>query len=273
MRNRASTVAAYAFLSLFFVAFLYPFLWMIASSLKPDLEIVSMGLTSSNYTLGNYLLVFSRAPVVRAFLNSLIVASAVTVSVVLFGAMVGYALAKVKWKGSVYLTAFLLFTMMLPFQLTLIPTYTLIVKLGLTDNLLGLILPNMLTAVAVIMFRQFFQSIPDTILEAARVDGCSEVKVVFKIVMPLAKPAVVTVAIITFLTSWNDVLWPIMVIRERDLMTLPQLVTTFVLGGEAESHLGAKLASATLLAVPIVVFYSFFQRSIVQSFASSGVKG
>ena len=161
----------------------------------------------------------------------------------------------------------------LPFQLTLIPLYTMIVKFGLTDNLLGLILPNTMTAISIIMFRQFFVSIPDSLIEAARMDGCSELRLIFKVVMPLSKPAVLTVAIITFLTSWNDVLWPLIVIRQRSLMTLPQLITVFVLGGEAESHLGAELAASTLLAVPILIIYWFFQRYFIQSFVSSGVKG
>ena len=263
----------YLFLAVFAIAFLYPFLWMVSGSLRPDFDVMKLKLLSSHFTLSNYSLVFDRIPIIRSFFNSLIVAMTVTASVVVFGAIVGYALAKIKWKGSRYLTVFLLFTMTLPFQLTLIPLYTMIVKFRLTDNLLGLILPNMMTAVSIVMFRQFFISLPDSLIEAARIDGCSELKLVFKIVMPLSKPAVLTVAIITFLTSWNDVLWPLIVIRDRSLMTLPQLITIFVLGGEAESHLGAELAASTLLAVPILLLYSFFQRHFIQSFISSGVKG
>ncbi len=273
MRNRLSTFVTYVFLALFAVGFLYPFLWMMSGSFKPDFDVMKLGLLSSHLTAGNNALVFDRIPVMRAFLNSLIVAVAVTGSVVVFGGIVGYSLAKVKWKGAKYLTVFLLFTMTLPFQLTLIPLYTMIVKFGLTDNLLGLILPNMMTAVSIIMFRQFFIAIPDSLIEAARIDGCSELGLIFKVVMPLSRPAVLTVAIITFLTSWNDVLWPLIVIRNRSLMTLPQLITVFVLGGEAESHLGAELAASTMLAVPILMLYIFFQRYFIQSFISSGVKG
>ena len=273
MKKARSGVLKYLFLGLFAIVFLYPFLWMLSGSLKPDFDVMNLGLYSQHFTGSNYLLVFSRIPIVRAFVNSLIVASAVTFSVVVFGAVVGYSLAKLNWKGARYLVVFLLFTMTIPFQLTLIPLYTMIVKLRLTDNLLGLIVPNMMTAVSIIMFRQFFVSLPDSLLEAARIDGCSELRLIFKVVVPLSRPAVVTVAIITFLTSWNDVLWPLIVIRDRSLMTLPQLITIFVLGGEAESHLGAELAASTLLAVPILVLYSFFQRYFIQSFVSSGLKG
>ncbi len=273
MKKTLSAVLKYFFLTAFAVGFLYPFLWMLSGSFKPDFDVMKLGLFSSHFTLFNYDLVFGRIPILRAFLNSLIVAMSVTATVIVFGSMVGYALAKIKWKGAGTLTVFLLFTMTLPFQLTLIPLYTMVVKFGITDNLLGLILPNMLTAVSVIMFRQFFVTIPDSLIEAARIDGCGELRVIFNVVVPLSKPAVVTVGIITFLTSWNDVLWPLIVIRNRYLMTLPQLITVFVLGGQAESHLGAELAASVLLAVPILVIYSFFQRYFIQSFVSSGVKG
>jgi multiple sugar transport system permease protein len=273
MKRNGPKAITFVFLAIFAMIFLYPFLWMLSGSLKPDFDVMNLSLYSSHFTSSNYSLVFDRIPIIRAFFNSLIVAVAVTMSVVVFGAIVGYSLAKIKWKGARYLTVFLLFTMTIPFQLTLIPLYTMIVKFRLTDNLLGLILPNMMTAVSIIMFRQFFVSLPDSLIEAARIDGCSELKLIFKIVVPLSKPAVLTVAIITFLTSWNDVLWPLIVIRDRNLMTLPQLITVFVLGGEAESHLGAELAASTLLAIPILLLYSFFQRYFIQSFISSGVKG
>jgi len=270
---KQSRIITYVFLVVFAAIFLYPFLWMLSGSLKPDFDVMNLSLYSSHFTASNYSLVFDRIPIIRAFANSLIVAVAVTSCVVVFGSIVGYSLAKIKWKGSRYLTVFLLFTMTIPFQLTLIPLYTMIVKFKLTDNLLGLILPNMMTAVSIIMFRQFFVSLPDSLIEAARIDGCSELKLIFKVVVPLSKPAVLTVAIITFLTSWNDVLWPLIVIRNRSLMTMPQLITIFVLGGEAESHLGAELAASTLLAIPILLLYSFFQKYFIQSFISSGVKG
>jgi multiple sugar transport system permease protein len=270
--NRRKWIS-YSFLVIFAVVFLYPFLWMLSGSLKPDFEVMNFNLYSSRPSFSNYSLVLNRIPIFKAFVNSLIVSASTTISVVVFGSIVGYSLAKIKWKGERTLTFFLLFTMTIPFQLTLIPLYTLIVKFGLTDNLLGLIFPNMMTAVSVIMFRQFFVSLPDSLIEAARIDGCGELKLIFKIVIPLAKPAVLTVAIITFLTSWNDVLWPLIVIRDRNLMTLPQLITIFVLGGEAESHLGAELAASTLLALPILLLYSFFQRYFIQSFITSGVKG
>lgn len=272
MKKIIPLIFKYAFVLAFAFIFVYPFLWMISGTFKSDFDVMGLNIIPSHPTLINYQLVFERVPILRALLNSTIVSVSITFSVVMFGAIVGYSLSKIRWGGARYLTGFIIFTMLIPFQLTLIPTYLIIVKLGLTDNLLGLVIPNALTAVSIIMFKQFFQSIPDSLLEAARIDGCGELGIIFRVIFPLSRPAFITVGILTFLTSWNDVLWPLIVIRERSLMTLPQLVTVFVLGGEAETHLGAELAASAILALPIMVLYGFFQKYFIQSFITSGIK-
>lgn len=255
------------------VVFAYPFLWMVAGSVKPELEISGLELLPSTFTLHSYEQVVTKIPIVRAFLNSLIVSCLTTVSVVLFGSMVGYALAKLRFIGNTVLYVAILFTTMLPFQIILIPQYILIVKLGLTDSYLGLVLPTMISAFSIILFRQFFLSIPQALIDAARIDGCSEFGILWRVIWPLSRPILVTVSILTFMTSWNEVLWPLMVIRERSLMTMPQLVTIFTIGGEAESQLGSLLAAATLLALPVIIAYAFFQRYFIESMASTGLKG
>jgi multiple sugar transport system permease protein len=263
----------YFVLVLGLVVFGYPFLWMISGSLKPELEIGAFSLWSSDFSLNSYDLVVNRIPVFRALLNSAIVSVSVTVSVLIFGSMVGYALAKLRFLGKEILFLVILFTMMIPFQITMIPQYILMVWLGLTDTYLGLIAPYAMTALSIILFRQFFMSIPQALIDAARVDGCSDFRILFRIVWPLSRPVVITVGILTFMTVWNDVLWPIIVIRERSMMTMPQLVALFVTGGEAEGQLGAMLASATMLALPVIVAYSFFQRYFIDSMATTGLKG
>ena len=255
------------------VVFGYPFLWMMAGSLKPELDIANLSVIPAQPTLHSYEAVFTKIPIVRAFVNSLIVSSTVTASVVIFGSIVGYALAKLHFAGRRLLYILILFTMMIPFQIVLIPQYVLIVKLGWTDSYLGLIAPTMMSAFSITLFRQFFQSIPSALIDAARIDGCSELRIVFSVVWPLSRPVLITVAILTFMTSWNEVLWPLMVVRERSLMTMPQLVTLFTIGGEAESQLGAVLAAATLLSLPVIVAYAFFQRYFIESMASTGLKG
>jgi ABC-type glycerol-3-phosphate transport system permease component len=162
--------------------------------------------------------------------------------------------------------------MTLPFQITLIPQYIIMVKLGWVDTYFSLIVPYLMNALSIIMFRQYFKSIPQDLIDAARIDGCNEISIIFRILWPNAIPALVTVGIITFMASWNEVLWPLIVIRNEELMTMPQLVTLFVVGGRAESQLGVKLASATILALPIIIAYLFFQKYFIQSMASTGIK-
>ena len=255
------------------VIFAYPFLWMVAGSFKPELEISNLKLWSMNATLASYKAVFTKIPISRAFLNSIFVSFSVTGLVVVLGSMVGYALAKLEFFGREALYLLILFTMMIPFQITLIPQYVLMVKLHWTDSYLSLIVPSMLNGLSIILFRQFFKGIPQALIDAARIDGCSEFGILFRIIWPMSRPVLITVAILTFMASWNDVLWPLIVIRDRSLMTMPQLVTIFVIGGEAESQLGSLLAAAVLLALPVVIAYMFFQRYFIESMASSGIKG
>jgi len=255
------------------VVFAYPFVWMIAGSLKPEMEIPNLSLWSSNFSLTSYAHVFERIPISRAFLNSMFVSCSITALVVVLSSMVGYALAKLNFFGKEALYLLIMFTMMIPFQITLIPQYVLMVKLQWTDTYLALIVPSMMSGLGIILFRQSFRGIPDALIDAARMDGCSEFTILFRLIWPLSKPVILTVAILTFMASWNDVLWPLIVIRDRSLMTMPQLVTIFVTGGEAESQLGSLLAAATLLALPVILAYSFFQRYFIESMASTGIKG
>jgi multiple sugar transport system permease protein len=131
----------------------------------------------------------------------------------------------------------------------------------------------MLSAFSIVLFRQFFLSVPQGLIDAARIDGAGELTILFRLIWPLSRPVIVTVAILTFMTSWNEVLWPLLVVRDQSLMTMPQIVTLFTIGGGSESHLGSLLAAATLLALPVIVAYAFFQRYFIESMATTGMKG
>ncbi len=267
-----SKILTYFVLIIGALLFAYPFLWMIFATLKPEVEIAEIWLFSKNMSFKNYSIVFNRIPILRAFFNSLLVSFSITFSVIVFGSIVGYALSRLKFRGRDFLLMLILFTMIIPFQITLIPTYVLIVKLGLVDTYASLILPSMMSSFSILVFRQSFMTIPQSLIESARLDGCNNLQILFKIIIPLSKPAVSTVGILTFMSSWNEVLWPLIVIRDEKLMTMPQLVTIFVLGGQAEGQLGVQLASATLLALPIVIAYSFFQKYFIESMATTGLK-
>jgi len=262
----------YTVLTISALSFVYPFYWMFMASVTPEKYISSLTLFPAELTLDNFRMMFSKIPIERALLNSIIVSGINTAMTLVFSSMVGYALSRMRFKGRNMIFIVLIFTMSLPFQITLIPNYILMVKFRWIDTFLALTIPFMVNALAIIMFRQAFRSIPQALIDAARIDGCGELRIVFTILWPNIKPTIITVAILVFMATWNEVLWPLIVIREENLMTLPQMVTLFAVGGRAEAQQGVKLASAVFMAAPIIIAYAFFQKYFIQSMASSGLK-
>ena len=252
--------------------FIYPFLWMLSATIRPEYEIGSFGIIPSHFTLYSYVQVFEKIPILRAFLNSLFVALIVTSGVLVFCSMIGYALSRLHFWARDVIFYIVLFTMMIPFQIILIPLYILMVKFGWVNSYLALIVPWMVSALGIVLFRQYFQSVPQDVIDAARIDGCGELRIIFQVIWPLSVPALITVGILTFMTTWNEVLWPLIVIRETNLMTMPQLVTIFAVGGQAEAQLGVQLAAAMLLALPVIIAYTFFQKYFIESMATTGFK-
>lgn len=272
MGSKTGKTAMVVLLGLAALSFLYPFYWMLAASFTKEEYIGQLLFVPNEFTFDNYLQMFKKIPIGRAFFNSTVVALLVTAGVIVTSSMTGYALAKLDFKGRSTLFYVLIFTMTLPFQITLIPNYITMVKLNWVDNLVALVIPALNNAFAILLFRQAFQQLPDALVAAARVDGCKEWTIVYRILMPNAVPTIITVGIITFMNVWNDVMWPLIVIRDENLMTMPQLVTLFAVGGRAEAQLGVKLASSVLLALPIFVAYLFFQKHFIRSMAASGLK-
>lgn len=270
--KKIKSILFYFALTISALAFVYPFYWMVMASIAPENEIGNLTLLPTSLTLSSYSQMLSKIPIGGAFINSIIVASSITIGVLVFGSMIGYALSKLVFKGRDLIFYVIIFTMTLPFQITLIPQYIIMVKFGWIDTYWALIVPYLINALSIIMFRQYFKSIPDSLIDAARLDGCNELQIIFRILWPNSMPAIITIGIITFMASWNEVLWPLIVIRDESLMTMPQLVTLFAVGGRAESQLGVKLASAVMLALPIVLAYLFFQKYFIQSMASAGLK-
>ncbi len=273
MRATVLRVIFYALLAAAAFTFLYPFMWMILTTFKPEMEVTDLALIPSKWTIQSYLQVFNQIPLGRAFLNSMFVSGIVTASVLVFSSLTGYVLARIEFKGRKLIFGVILFTMMLPFQITLIPMYVLMVKFGWVNTYQALIVPGMVSAFGILVFRQAFRSLPQALLDSARIDGCSELRILFQVVWPLSKPTLVTVGIITFMGTWNDVLWPIIVMREQSMMTMPQMVALFSVSGQADGQMGSILAAATLLAVPVIIAYLFFQRYFMESMATSGLKG
>jgi multiple sugar transport system permease protein len=254
------------------LSFIYPFIWMIGAAFAPAHEIGKMVIWPAHASWGNFKSMIEKIPITRSLINSLLVATLTTSLVLITGSTVGYALAKMKFKGRQFIFYVIVFTMSLPFQITLIPNYITMVHLHLVDTFLALIIPFAVSAFAVLMFRQAFQGLPQALIDAARLDGCSETGIIFRVLWPNIKPTIVTIAILTFIGSWNEVLWPLIVIRNEKLMTMPQLVTLFAVGGRADSQLGVKIAAAVLLALPVMIAFLFFQKHFIQSMASTGLK-
>jgi len=254
------------------LSFIYPFIWMIGAAFAPAHEIGKMVIWPTHATWGNFKSMIEKIPIGRSLVNSLLVASVTTSLVLITGSTVGYALAKMRFKGRQFIFYVIVFTMSLPFQITLIPNYITMVNLHLVDTFLALIVPFAVSAFAILMFRQAFQGLPQALIDAARLDGCNELGIIFRVLWPNIKPTLVTVAILTFIGSWNEVLWPLIVIRNEQLMTMPQLVTLFAVGGRADSQLGVKIAAAVLLALPVMIAFLFFQKHFIQSMVSTGLK-
>ncbi len=265
-------VLTYLALGLAVITFIYPFIWMIGASLAPLHEVGNLKFLPRHPTLSNFQLMIEKIPIGRSLFNSLLVAMLTTSLVLLTGSTVGYALAKMQFRGRQLIFYVIVFTMSLPFQITLIPNYITMVNLHLVNTYLALVIPFAVSAFAILMFRQAFQGLPQALIDAARLDGCSELGIIFRILWPNIKPTIITVAILTFIGSWNEVLWPLIVIRNEQLMTMPQLVTLFAVGGRADSQLGVKIAAAVLLALPVMIAFLFFQKLFIQSMASTGLK-
>ena len=265
-------ILLYVALSLAALTFIYPFIWMIGASFAPMHEVGTMTLWPAHPTWLNFKSMIEKIPIGRSLINSLLVALVTTTLVILTGSVVGYALAKMQFKGRQLIFYVIVFTMSLPFQVTLIPNYITMVNLRLVDTYFALVIPFAVSAFAILMFRQAFQGLPQALIDAARLDGCNETGIIFRILWPNIKPTIVTVAILSFIGSWNEVLWPLIVVRNEKLMTMPQLVTLFAVGGRADSQLGVKIAAAVVLALPVMIAFLFFQKHFIQSMASTGLK-
>jgi multiple sugar transport system permease protein len=254
------------------VMFIFPFYWMVLASLKTPDEVFRLDLIPSRITWDSYRYMFERIPVWKGLFNSFVYAGSVTLITLIFTSMAGYALARLKFRGRDVLFSIVLLTMMIPFQLLMIPLYIIVVKLHWMNSFAGLILPVCMNALGVFIFRQFFLTVPQELIDAARIDGAGEWRILFQIMMPISKPAVVTVAILTFMGPWNDLLWPLLVMRDQEWMPLAQMATLFGLEGQG-GQWGSIMAVNTMLALPVIVLYLFFQRYFIESVGSSGMKG
>lgn len=250
-----------------------PFLWMLLGSFKTTGELRQVPPTwlPENPTLSNYEDLFSRLNFLGYFFNSTVVAVAVTAGNVIFGSMLGYALAKLDFAGKRVVFAIVLGTLMVPAVVTFMPLFVLVANMGLVNSHAGLILPFLAGAFGVFLMRQFIAGIPDELLDAARVDGAGEHYIFWRIVMPLCGPAIATLSILTFLASWNSFLWPLVVATSDEMYTLPVAIALFATG-QQETNVALLMAGSVIVILPVLIVFIALQRYFTQGIAMSGIK-
>ncbi|WP_396653861.1 carbohydrate ABC transporter permease [Microbacterium sp. ARD31] len=250
-----------------------PFVWMLVSSIKPEAEVRAVPPTwwPETLTLDNYDTLFTKLDFPTYFLNSAIVALAVTAGNMVFCSMLGYALAKLDFPGKRALFAIVLGTLMIPGVVTFVPLFVLTTNLGLSNTLLGMILPFLAGPFGVFLMRQYIQSLPDELIQAARIDGAGELRIFFSVILPLCGPALATLGILTFLTSWNNFLWPLVVAQTEDKYTLPVALALYSVGQNATQY-GLLLAGSVVVVLPVLAIFLVLQRHIMQGIAMTGIK-
>lgn len=249
----------------------FPFLWMVTSSLKPSSEALATPPTlwPSSPTLAAYVRLFTELDFGRYLLNTVVVVLLGGVGLMAM-AMAGYGFAKYRFAGRGVLFLLVLMTLMIPVQVTMIPTYLILNELHLTNTLVGIAAPTLVSAFGIFLFRQFMATIPDELLEAARLDGAGELRTFWTIVLPLSKPILAVQAVLTFIAGWNSFLWPLVIATDQDKYTLS--VGLSLLNQQITINPTLQMAGASLMVIPIVVVFVAFQRHIVQGFTMSGLK-
>ena len=272
-RPSRGRILTYIVLSVGFVATILPFVWMLLGSVKTQGELSQRPITwwPETFTLNNFARWFTELDFLHYFMNSLIIAVCVVLGNLVFCSMVGWTLAKLDFPGKRLLFGMVLAMLMVPGVVTLIPTFVLVANLGLVDTYGGLILPFLAGPIGVFLMRQFMLEFPDSLIEAVRIDGAGEFRIFFTIVLPLCRPPLATLAILTFLGSWNNFLWPLIVAQSNDMYTLPVALSLFSIGPHSTDY-GVLLAGSVLIIAPILILFILMQRHFIQGIAMTGIK-
>ena len=272
-RFSATKAALYLILVLYALITIIPFAWALSASFKPLAEIVGGGnsFIPQQFTLANYQQIFSQEPLFgRWLLNSVVVAVSVTAFNLLFNSMAGYALARLHFPGNKFWFFLILAVLMIPGQVTLIPTFLILKNLGWLNSYQGLIVPSTINATFIFMMRQFFINFPKDLEEAAALDGLGHLETFFQIVLPLAKPAIAAQAIFVFMGAWNNFLSPLMILSDSTMFTLPLGLNIFK--GQYISYWNYIMAASMMFTLPALAIYAFFNRYFIQGVTFTGGK-
>ncbi len=253
------------------IVMIMPIAYMLSASFKFPYEVTELNLIPKEPTLENYSYVLSDSRFPTWFLNSLVIAIATTVSNVFFDALVGYTLCKFTFRGRYIVFIAILSTLMIPTEMLVIPWYLMSQQFGWLDSYWGIMFPGMMTAFGVFLMKQFFESVPDDFLEAARIDGLNEFQIWWTVAMPLVKPALAALAIFVFLGNWTAFIWPLIVTNSVEMYTLPVGLTTFAVEQAVEWEL--IMTGAAISVLPTLIVFLVFQRYIIQGVVMAGLKG
>ncbi len=272
-KKRLGTVFFYGVAILLAVIALIPFLWMISTSFKSRGALMSIPIEwiPENPTWDAYIKVFSKFPFAKTIANSLFIAVSYTAITLLSSAMAAFAFAKLRFTGSRVIFGGYLATMMIPTQVTMIPLFVIMTKLGLKDSYASVIMPSIFRPFAIFLLVQQMRTIPEDLLAAARIDGAGVFQVFRKIALPLCIPSLATLSITTFMESWNDYLWPLLMLGDKDKMTLPIALST--LNGQYGTEYNVLMAGSLVSMVPIIVIYIIAQRQFKSGMMAGGIKG
>ncbi len=262
----------YVILILLSVIMLFPILWVVSSSLKTGSELFAWPPTifPAEVTFENYFSAFREANFGRYFFNTVFVTVIATLITLLINTMAGYALAKFKFRGSTIILILFLSTLMIPLEALMIPMFLVLKTLGLYNSIWGIIIPPAATPTGVFLIRQYILSLPDEMIEAAKIDGANEWQIFTRIIIPLAKPVIATLTIFSVMWRWQDYIWPLIAISDTRLYTLELALANFV--GEYSVDWGPLLAMAVVTMVPMIIIFLFFQRFFVQGIMVAGLK-
>lgn len=274
-RGAARSFLVYAVLAIGAAVMLLPFFWMISSSFMTSAEIIARPITwfPSALRIENYTDLSDAIPLGRMYVNSAIVTVVTTLGILFFSSLAGYGFAKFQFPGRDVLFLLVLATIMIPFFVVLIPIFYMISKFGWVDTYAGIIVPNLVTAFGIFLMRQYMLSLPDEVLDAARVDGASEFEIYWRIVLPLCTPVIGALAILAFVYQWNNFLWPLTVARSSDMWTIPVGLNSLRVYASSADVINLQMAGAALAVVPLVVVFLLLQRFFVSGIALTGIKG
>ncbi|MCD6239562.1 MAG: carbohydrate ABC transporter permease [Thermotogae bacterium] len=270
-RKRISREILFVIFFVLAIIWLYPYVWLFLSSVKPTDQIYTTFIPRS-FTLDHYKFLFTKAqemgrPFLLALFNSIFMSITVTISVILTSAIIGYAVAKIDFKGGRFLNNFVIFQMLLPGFMFIIPLFFVVKALGLLDTYGAVIIPGLTSAWGVFMFAQSFKSIPSAYIEAARMDGAGELWIVFRIMLPLSRSTASIVGLFTFIGTWDNFLWPLIVIRNYRVMPLSVLLATF--NHEYGAYIGPVLAASAIQSLPMVIIFLIFRKYFLQGISMS----